>query len=75
MITGGSGLTTGIFSDVPPLSGDPVLAGDVLQLLVAAGMTTRESCIFAELYFFRIIYCFIIIFLFALYGSGFRQNI
>jgi hypothetical protein len=37
VITGGSGLTTAIFSEVPPLSDDPGLAADVLQLLVAAG--------------------------------------
>jgi hypothetical protein len=44
VITGGSGLTTGIFSDVPPLSDDPVLAGDVLQLLVAAGKYRYRYC-------------------------------
>jgi hypothetical protein len=37
VITGGSCLTTAIFSEVPPLSDDPGLAADVLQLLVAAG--------------------------------------
>ena len=37
VISGGSGVTVDVFSDVPPLSDEPGLAADVLNLLLAAG--------------------------------------
>ena len=36
-MSGGSGVSIEIFSDIPPLSDEPGLAGDVLNLLIAAG--------------------------------------
>ena len=40
-LSGGEGLTTDIFSDIPPLAGNSHLASDVLHLLTAAGLVGR----------------------------------
>ena len=37
VLCGGQGVTTDIFSDIPPLAGNPGLANDVLNILSAAG--------------------------------------
>jgi len=41
VVTGGIGVTTDIFSDIPPISANPGLASDVLHLLVASSMVGR----------------------------------
>ena len=41
VLSGGEGLTTDIFSDIPPLAGNSHLASDVLHLLTAAGLVGR----------------------------------
>ena len=41
VLSGGDGVTTEIFSDIPPLAGNSCLAGDVLHLLTAAGLVGR----------------------------------
>jgi len=38
VLCGGQGVTTDIFSDIPPLAGNNALANDVLHILTAAGM-------------------------------------
>jgi len=37
VVSGGAGVSIEIFSEIPPLSDEPGLAGDVLNLLIAAG--------------------------------------
>jgi len=41
VVTGGIGMTTDIFSDIPPIANNPSLASDVLHLLVASSMVGR----------------------------------
>jgi hypothetical protein len=41
VVTGGVGMTTDIFSDIPSISANPGLASDMLHLLVAASMVGR----------------------------------
>ena len=38
VLCGGQGVTSDIFSDIPPLAGNPGLANDVLSILTAAGL-------------------------------------
>ena len=40
----GVNITADVFADVPPLSDDPVLANDVLNLLLATGIVLRARC-------------------------------
>ena len=42
VLSGGDGVTTEIFSDIPPLAGNSGLASDVLHLLTAAGLVGRH---------------------------------
>ena len=37
VVSGGAGVSIEIFSEIPPLSDEPGLAGDVLNLLIASG--------------------------------------
>ena len=43
VISGGSGVTTDLFSDIPPLADEPGLSADVLNLLLAAGILVYNT--------------------------------